>query len=181
MLERVRTWVVDEASRESLERNPKEKSQIVLEPPSPGSTIRFVDLLARPSPPKYSLYDRVVKYTGAVYHYAGKFCKFLSIALVADPEYQRELDCAFPKSKNPTNSVTRAVLLAIWMWAKAFQRWFLPLFLVRPANPSLCNLTFTEGGLIVPVSSPQERPHDMEEYPRNGSLDNEATGLDSKP
>ncbi|KAF8850512.1 hypothetical protein BDZ45DRAFT_809093 [Acephala macrosclerotiorum] len=64
----------------------------------------FTGTVAQSSPPKYAIYDRVLKYSGAVYHYLGKVSKFFSIALVADPEYQRELDCAFPKAKNPVNS-----------------------------------------------------------------------------
>ncbi|KAE8441936.1 hypothetical protein EG329_004144 [Mollisiaceae sp. DMI_Dod_QoI] len=131
MLDRVRNWAGDEASREQRMRKNEEPSQIVLEPPSPGSTIRFMDLVARASPPKYSLYDRILDFSGAFYHYLGKVCKFVSIALVADPVYQRELDCAFPGGKLTINSITRFVLLAIWTWARTFQRLFLPLFLLH--------------------------------------------------
>ncbi|KUJ17442.1 uncharacterized protein LY89DRAFT_53649 [Mollisia scopiformis] len=128
MIDLVKERTIGDSSK-PLGRRSEGQSQIVLEPPSPGATIKFIDLLARAPPPKYSIYDHIVDYSGAAYHYVGKVCKYFSIALVADPEYQRELDCAFPHGKNPANLLARFVVLAMWLWVKLFQRMFLPVFL----------------------------------------------------
>ncbi|KAK0103063.1 hypothetical protein ONS96_005674 [Cadophora gregata f. sp. sojae] len=106
-----------------------QQSHLLLEAASPGSSIRVLDLLAHATPPKLSLWDRVQHYSGVVYHFAGKLCKFFMIAFVADPEYQRELRCSFPGNSNIANVVTRFCLISIWLWSKAIQRLFLPVFL----------------------------------------------------
>ena len=145
MLSRATAWAGDNHSRESImrpahsqrssyqrsnEHGSSQQSQLLLESSSPGSSIRVLDLLAHATPPKYSWSDRVIQYSGAGYHFAGKLCKFFSIAFVADPEYQRELRCSFPGNSNIGNSLARVLLLSVWMWAKAIQRLLLPVFLV---------------------------------------------------
>lgn len=116
-------------SSRSNEGESSQQSQLLLEAASPGSSIRVLDLLAHATPPKLSVWDRVQHYSGVVYHFAGKLCKFFMIAFVADPEYQRELRCSFPGNSNVGNTITRFFLLSIWVWSKAIQRIFLPVFL----------------------------------------------------
>lgn len=94
-----------------------------------SSSLRVLDLRANTAPPKLTLYDRVHHYMGVVYHFAGKLCKFLSVASVADPEFQRELRCSFPGDSHVGNTVTRFILLSIWFWSKAVQSLLLPVFL----------------------------------------------------
>ncbi|CAL3973371.1 unnamed protein product [Diplocarpon coronariae] len=96
---------------------------------SSGSSVRVVDLLARATPPKLSRYERALHISGAVYHFTGNLCKFFMVAFIADPEYQRELRCSFPGNSHVGNTITRFLLLSIWLWSKAIQRLFLPVFL----------------------------------------------------
>ncbi|KAH8802484.1 glycosyl transferase [Xylogone sp. PMI_703] len=77
----------------------------------------------------YSLYDKVIYYSETIYHFVGSMCKFFCIAFVADPEYQRELNCALSGTSTMIRSITRCIDLAIWMWSKTIQKLFLPLFL----------------------------------------------------
>lgn len=90
------------------------------------------------TPPKYSTYDQLRMYTGIIYHYLGTFCKFFSIAFVADPEYQREVRYRFPGASHPGNYLVRGLLIGIWMWSKSVQQFLLPIFLVR-ASCHICN------------------------------------------
>ena len=97
----------------------------------------LIDLLGPPpSKPKYTLYDKVFKYSGIVYHYVGTLSKFFSIAFVADPEYQREVNYTFPKNSHIVNSVCRRGLIAIWLWSKVIQQILLPFFMVRTNLPA---------------------------------------------
>ncbi|TVY29101.1 hypothetical protein LHYA1_G002449 [Lachnellula hyalina] len=68
------------------------------------------------TPPKYSTYEKLRMYTGKLYHYLGKLCKFFSIAFVADPEYQREVRYGFPGASHPGNYLfhKRTKLAAVW-------------------------------------------------------------------
>ncbi|CZT05212.1 related to glycosyl transferase [Rhynchosporium agropyri] len=147
MLSRVNAWASQDRSvfstrpssfmpRQSYQRSiasseaeSAQQSQLLLETATPGSSIRVLDLLAHATPPKLSVWDHVHHYTGVVYHFAGKLCKFFMIAFVADPEFQRELRCSFPGNRNVANVITRFFLLSIWAWSKAIQRLFLPIFL----------------------------------------------------
>lgn len=95
--------------------------------PVPWATVS--NLLEHTPPPKYTAWDKFLKYSGAVYHYFGTLCKFFSIAFVADPEFQRELRYTFPGNNQILHSVTRFFLLTIWMWAKGIQSLLLPSFL----------------------------------------------------
>ena len=93
--------------------------------------ISVVDLLGSIAPPvKPSLYDKVVKYCGFLYHHAGMFSKFFAVAFAADPEYQREVNWTFSDNSKVIQRLSTAIFIGIWMWAKSFQRLFLPVFLV---------------------------------------------------
>jgi hypothetical protein len=91
------------------------------------------DLLKKATPPKYSLREKMVHFFGGIYHFAGTACKFFSIAFVADPEYQRELNCTLSRTPVVLNYIIKFTVLSIWLWAKAFQTIFLPAFLVSPS------------------------------------------------
>ncbi|KAH8674812.1 hypothetical protein BGZ60DRAFT_448441 [Tricladium varicosporioides] len=79
---------------------------------------------------KCSVYDKLLAYFGFFYHSLGTFCKFFSIAFVADPEYQRELQCTFPSGFNVWNTIARGILLSVWLWSKVVQQILLPMFLL---------------------------------------------------
>jgi hypothetical protein len=93
--------------------------------------ISVVDLLGSITPPvKPSLYDQILKWCGFFYHHAGTFCKFFSVAFAADPEYQREVTWTFSDRSRFVQSLSTALFIGIWMWAKSIQRLLLPTFLV---------------------------------------------------
>ncbi|EKD19488.1 hypothetical protein MBM_02725 [Drepanopeziza brunnea f. sp. 'multigermtubi' MB_m1] len=117
------------ASFRSIDSETMQQSDLLLDGSSPGSSTRVLDLLAHATPLKLSVRDRVIHYSGVAYHFAGRLCKFFMIAFVADPEFQRELRCSFPGNANVGNTITRFVLLSIWAWSKAIQRFLLPVFL----------------------------------------------------
>jgi len=127
-LARVTLWVTDHDPRGAQAQGSQNLYQKeILED---GQEFKTVDVVEHISPAKYTLYDRLVGFCGNVYHYIGTFCKFFSIAFVADGDYQRELRCTFPGDSHITNAVTRFMLLSIWTWAKTVQQMFLPLILV---------------------------------------------------
>jgi hypothetical protein len=98
----------------------------------PVNAMSLLDLFARTTPfAPPSLLDRIRKHCGFIYHQIGVGCKFFSVAFVADPEYQRELNCTFSYGPHVTQSMTRLFFTGIWIWSKAIQRLFLPIFLVR--------------------------------------------------
>jgi hypothetical protein len=91
----------------------------------------IVDLLGSTrAPTKPSIYDKVLHYFGIVYHGAGTLCKFFSVAFVADPEYQRELNWTFARGPPIFQSIARIILNGIWILAKSCQEILLPLFMV---------------------------------------------------
>jgi len=126
-LSRVTHWSTENDPRGSYTRTSHGQSMQFLED---GENFRTVDLVEHISPPKYTIYDRVLGYSGSFYHYLGTLCKFFSIAFVADPEYQREVRCTFPSDTNIGNSIARFILLSVWTWAKTIQQLLLPLILV---------------------------------------------------
>lgn len=93
----------------------------------------IVDLLgSAKAPVKPSFYDRVLHYSGIIFHGAGTLCKFVAVAFVADPEYQRELNCTFSTAPRILQILTRVILNGIWILAKSFQNLLLPIFMVSP-------------------------------------------------
>lgn len=95
-------------------------------------TKSIIDILSTTKPPaKPSLYDRMMHYSGALYHGAGTLCKFFSVAFVADPEYQRELKWTFSEGSKITQTVSQILFNGIWMLAKSCQKILLPAFMVR--------------------------------------------------
>jgi hypothetical protein len=98
-------------------------------------SISVLNLFARTSPvAPPSLSDKLRKHCGFIYHQIGIGCKFFSVAFVADPEYQREVKCTFSYGPHVTQSLSRIIFMSIWMWSKAFQQLFLPLFLVSTST-----------------------------------------------
>jgi hypothetical protein len=90
-----------------------------------------LNLFARTAPlAPPSLSDKLWKYFGFIWHQIGIGCKFFSVAFVADPEYQREVKCTYSHGSHVTRSMTRWFFTSIWMWSKAIQQLFLPIFLV---------------------------------------------------
>jgi hypothetical protein len=99
--------------------------------PAPLGSMSVLNLFARTSPiTPHSLSDKVRKYCGFIYHQIGVGCKFFSVAFVADPEYQREVKCTFSYGPRVTQSMSRIFFMSIWLWSKAIQTLFLPIFLV---------------------------------------------------
>jgi hypothetical protein len=95
------------------------------------NSMSMLNLFARTAPiAPPSLSDRLRKYCGFIYHQIGIGCKFFSVAFVADPEYQREVKFTFSYGPHVTQSMTRFFFTTIWMWSKAIQQLFLPIFLV---------------------------------------------------
>jgi len=97
----------------------------------PLSSISVLNLFARTTPTEPpSLFDKIRKYCGFVYHQIGVGCKFFSVAFVADPEYQREVKYTFSYGPHVAQSMTRIFFTSIWLWSKAIQTLFMPIFLV---------------------------------------------------
>lgn len=108
-----------------------EKSYKTHKTSEPKFAVSVIDLLGSIKPRyKPSLYDNTVKWCGFCYHSAGTFCKFLSIAFAADPEYQREVRWTYSGGFKYTQGFLTIVFIGIWMWAKAIQQLLLPFFLV---------------------------------------------------
>lgn len=67
---------------------------------------------------------------GYMYHNVGTMMKFFAIALVADAEFQRELNCVTSKWPKGIQMILRIVLNSIWKISKAAHMALLPFFLV---------------------------------------------------
>jgi hypothetical protein len=117
-LSRASSWVSGEQSRKSQQLKH-------------ANSMTVLNLFARTAPlAPPSLSDKLRKYVGFIWHQIGIGCKFFSVAFVADPEYQREVNCTFSHGPHVTQSMTRWFFTSIWMWSKAIQQLFLPIFLV---------------------------------------------------
>jgi hypothetical protein len=66
---------------------------------------------------------------GYVWHKIGKIAKFFAVAFVADPEYQRELNCAMAKYPRFLSALIKLGFNGMWVLSKAIQSLFLPFFL----------------------------------------------------
>lgn len=64
-----------------------------------------------------------------VYHGLGTVCKFIAVALVADPEFQRELDHVMKRRTSMLRVSINFLLNLVWCYAKAVQDTFLVFFL----------------------------------------------------
>jgi hypothetical protein len=77
-------------------------------------------------------------------HHSMKICiKFVVVSLVADPEYQRELDYLICEMPAIIRWPLTCVLNGIWIYCKTLQRIILPLFLVCYLNfssPTYCKI-----------------------------------------
>ncbi|QDS70762.1 hypothetical protein FKW77_003684 [Venturia effusa] len=65
-----------------------------------------------------------------VYHAVGLWVKFLAIAPIADPEYQRELNCVV-KRYGTVATLLKILLVCLWMYSKKVQSTILPWFLFK--------------------------------------------------
>ncbi|RDI86197.1 hypothetical protein Vi05172_g3831 [Venturia inaequalis] len=65
-----------------------------------------------------------------IYHAIGLWVKFLTIAPIADPEYQRELNCVV-KRYGAAAAPAKFLLVALWMYSKKVQSTILPWFLFK--------------------------------------------------
>lgn len=118
-IKRASAWLSEDQSR---------KPHLHLNPVNAMSTLNLFARTVPTAPP--SLPDRLRKYCGYIYHQIGIGCKFFSVAFVADPEYQREVKCTFSHGPRFTQSMVRSFFTGIWIWSKAVQQLFLPIFLV---------------------------------------------------
>ena len=64
-----------------------------------------------------------------VYHGMGIWLKFAVIAPIADPEYQRELNCVLNRSNRFVRFPIRFFYTHLWMYAKQVQSLFMPWFI----------------------------------------------------
>jgi hypothetical protein len=143
----------------------------------------IADLLKKATPPKYSVRDKTVDLFSSMYHFAGIACKFFSIAFVADPEYQRELNCTLSRLPTALRSIIRIIVLSIWIWAKAIQTLLLPAFLVSLDftfglfQPTLRRNKFMLNFLVL---SSERRLYGLEEYSRSGDFNQVTEGSHQK-
>jgi hypothetical protein len=72
--------------------------------------------------------DKVKSPLSKLYHTIGTWLKFLVIAPIADPEYQRELNCVINRS-SPIAKFARFLPVGLWIYARLVQSVVLPLFL----------------------------------------------------
>jgi hypothetical protein len=63
------------------------------------------------------------------YHTTGKMVKFFIIAIVADPEFQREFDYVISKRSTIIKVPVTFLANMLWSYGKLFQNWLLPVFL----------------------------------------------------
>jgi hypothetical protein len=67
-----------------------------------------------------------------VHHTLRQFIKFISVSLVADPEFQRELDYAMLGKPWIIRWPVTFFLIGVWIYCKTLQQMIFPLFLVYP-------------------------------------------------
>lgn len=83
---------------------------------------------------KSTLFRRATLIIGAplakIYHAVGLWVKFLTIAPIADPEYQRELNCVV-KRYGAAATPAKLLLVSLWMYSKKVQSTILPWFLFK--------------------------------------------------
>lgn len=99
---------------------------------SGGGSIRSTDALISKPPisAKRQFTNIPGQVLGYIYHKVGVMCKFFAVAFVADPEFQRELDCILSGSPKIVASMVTFFLSAIWVYSKSIQNLLLPWFLV---------------------------------------------------
>jgi hypothetical protein len=131
-IKRAKSLANSDYSRLSNNGRPYKLSSPPDERRSLKSVRSIADLLKKATPPKYSVRDKTLHFFSSLYHFGGTACKFYSIAFVADPEYQRELNCTLSRVPAVFKYAVSFVVLSIWIWAKALQTVFLPVFLVSP-------------------------------------------------
>jgi hypothetical protein len=71
----------------------------------------------------------------ALYHKVGIFMKLLAIALVAEPEFQRELDYALHAAPRLIRGTVMFFATSTWMYTKILQTSLMPFFLLHGRRP----------------------------------------------
>lgn len=123
------TLLVDD-SVENLLRNPAQKSVAPRREPSRNSMDEFRQEVT-PDVGRFLYIHRPLR---RIYRIVLNTIKFVVMAMIAEPEFQREL--AYLLSRNPLKTPVIVVLSWLWLYARFVQDKIYPLFLVRPTNVS---------------------------------------------
>jgi hypothetical protein len=101
-------------------------------PQGNGKAITSADtLIFQTSPPaKRSISDATRQIFSYIYHKTGTACKFITVAFVADGEYQREPNYVLSNSPKIVATIIMFSLSCIWVFSKSIQKLLLPWFLV---------------------------------------------------
>ncbi|KAF2205298.1 hypothetical protein GQ43DRAFT_35562 [Delitschia confertaspora ATCC 74209] len=83
-----------------------------------------------------------------IYHTLGTWIKFLVLAAMADPEYQRELNCALKGTSRVVAKPVTWILTGLWIYARAAMSIALPFFLYHGRN-DIAALSNTVKGSII--------------------------------
>ncbi|KAF1973638.1 hypothetical protein BU23DRAFT_639358 [Bimuria novae-zelandiae CBS 107.79] len=94
-------------------------------------------------------YAKRVKAPAAyVYHALGTWIKFFVLACMADPEYQRELNCALGRTPRFVARPTTFILTGLWIYSRAAMSVALPFFLYHNRK-DISDLASTVKGSLV--------------------------------
>ncbi|KAH8663097.1 glycosyltransferase family 4 protein [Tricladium varicosporioides] len=100
----------------------------------PQETLESMDFLRlKPTSSKMTLgglFRRSKAPFSTLYHNTGVFLKFLAIAFVAEPEFQRELNYALSSNSRFTRNSTMFIATGIWKYTKFLQDLTMPVFLL---------------------------------------------------
>jgi hypothetical protein len=94
------------------------------------------------------MFDAIRKPFSLVYHWVGKWLKFAVIAAIADPEYQRELNCVLNKSNWLLRKPMRIACTSIWEYARLVQIFSIPWFVFK-GRPELKHLWESLKGTVI--------------------------------
>lgn len=83
-----------------------------------------------------------------VYHTTGTWIKFFVLACMADPEYQRELNCALGRTPRLVAKPVSIILTSLWIYSRAAMSFLLPFFLYHNRNDISDLSTTVKGSLI---------------------------------
>ncbi|KAI9794230.1 MAG: hypothetical protein M1816_006156 [Peltula sp. TS41687] len=90
---------------------------------------KAMDIRTLSRPPRTRLLSMLEPVFGKLYHGLGTCIKFLVIALIADPEFQRELDYVLSPKPAVLRYPLTFLLNHIWIYSRFLQRITLPFFL----------------------------------------------------
>jgi hypothetical protein len=85
---------------------------------------------------------------GYVYHSVGTWIKFFVLATMADPEYQRELNCALSRTPSFIAKPATVLLTGLWIYSRAAMSIALPFFLYHNRK-DISDLASTVKGSLI--------------------------------